>query len=225
MSNLILSFLKRWKTTSREEDLNRRWILITGNQINFLYKIYRCSHVRLKTIFNLILLLLKRWKTTSREDDLNRIQLLITRTQLNLLCNSLIELKQFSTFQMQIFFSSCLSMVAQLSLSLAQLSPSLFIIFSTWPRLVVNQKNLTFNICRYHPIFLILTYGRQPPWKAIFSLPNLARLFSLGMLNLRLAQIMPSLFKCILVLGAWPIIFIWSSFPANFPTWHKKVFG
>ena len=71
------------------------------------------------------MLLLKRWKTTSREDDLNRIQLLITRTQLNLLCNSLIELKQFSTFQMQIFFSSCLSMVAQLSLSLAQLSPSL----------------------------------------------------------------------------------------------------
>ena len=126
MSNLILSFLKRWKTTSREEDLNRRWILITGNQINFLYKIYRCSHVGLKTIFNLFCLLLKRWKTTSREDDLNRIQLLITRTQLNLLCNSLIELKQFSTFQMQIFFSSCLSMVAQLSLSLAQLSPSLF---------------------------------------------------------------------------------------------------
>ena len=75
--------VEQWKMTSREDNLNRGWLLITVNQLNLLYDIYSWSLVRLKTICKF----LKRWRTTFRKDDLNRRQHLITGNQLNLLCN------------------------------------------------------------------------------------------------------------------------------------------
>ena len=52
MFNLILNFLKGWKTTYRKDNLNIRQVLITRNQLNLLCNIYKHSPVKLNTICN-----------------------------------------------------------------------------------------------------------------------------------------------------------------------------
>jgi hypothetical protein len=110
-----------------------------------LCNICRYTPLELKTILSI----LKRWKTTSREEELNVRRPVITGIQLNLLCNNCryIPLELITFFKslkigdnLEADFIICrvclvwsLSRLAQLRLSLAQLSPSLFCNQSWFP--------------------------------------------------------------------------------------------